>query len=504
VPAAARRGLHRYRRWFQLAFFALFIVMLTFTVWPLGSVYLGAFLVGDPLIALNSAANGVLKVEMLIALGMLVAPLVLGRTFCGYVCPMGTLIEWASPKTRRVGLSPKARDRWRTVPVFVLLLSAGLLLFGSGAYLVLDPLATLTRSATTLLFPFADRMVRLAGDVLYLVPPLRDGVDAVTTALAGRIVYAAPRVYGLALMVLGTLAGILALNLVERRFWCRHLCPLGALLGLVGRLGIRNRVVDAEACIACGACERVCPLDAVRDEFLATDTSRCQLCLECADVCPTSAIGIGMRPRKSLYSPSRRTFVAGAGAGLLAGFFTFTGLSRRTPHEHLVRPPGARTETALLALCTRCGQCMKVCPTNVLQPSLSKSGPEGYFTPEMDYRVGSCDWACNECGKVCPTGAIEPLTLADKRTAVIGRAYIDETRCIPWTDYKSCLVCQELCPVPDKAIVFTEDDVSTPEGHAVTVKRPHVIAERCIGCGVCEFHCPVPRESAIRVRGTDG
>ncbi|MBN2847452.1 MAG: 4Fe-4S binding protein [Coriobacteriia bacterium] len=503
MSEASRRGLHVYRRWFQLAFLLLFLALLTLTVWPLGSVFLGAFLVGDPLIAMNSAINGVLRPEMWLAVVMILVPLVAGRAFCGYVCPMGAIVEWATPKRRGPGLSERARDRWRKIPVFVLLVSAGMLLFASGAFLVLDPLATLTRTATTLLFPFADRMLRLAGDLAYLAAPLRDATDAVTTALSGRLIYAEPRVYALAFGVLGAFAGILALNLAEPRFWCRHLCPLGALLGLVGRLGIRNRTVDAEACIACGACERVCPLDAVRDEYLATDTSRCQLCLLCADACPTDAIAIGTRPQKSLYVPSRRTFLAGAAAGLLAGFFTFTGHARRALDPHLVRPPGARSEDDLLALCTRCGQCMKVCPTNVLQPSLSKSGAEGFFTPEMDYRIGSCDWTCAECGKVCPTGAIMPLTLAEKRTTVLGRAYIDTTRCIPWADYESCLVCQELCPVPEKAIVFTEDAVTTPEGVELVVKRPHVVAERCIGCGVCEWHCPVPRESAIRVRGLD-
>ncbi|MDZ4169703.1 MAG: 4Fe-4S binding protein, partial [Coriobacteriia bacterium] len=452
---------------------------------------------------INSAVNGVIKPPMWIALVMLVVPLVLGRAFCGYVCPMGAVVEFASPKQRRIGLSQRARGFWRVVPVFVLLFSAGLLLFASGAYLFFDPLSTLTRSATTLLFPLIDRVLRLAGDIAYLVPPLRGGVDAATTALAGRIIYAEPRVYGLALFTLGVFGGILALNLVERRLWCRHLCPLGALLGLVGRFGVRNRAVDADACIACGACERTCPLDAVRDEYLATDTSRCQLCMECADVCPTDAISLGMRPVKASSKPSRRAFLAGSGAALLAGFFTFTGLPRRVRDPHLVRPPGAQPENSLLALCSRCGQCMKVCPTNVLQPSLTKAGPEGLFTPEMDYRVGSCDWACAECGRVCPTGAIEPLELAEKRTTVIGRAYIDTALCIPWADYRSCLVCQELCPVADKAIVFTDDEVLTPEGATLAVKRPHVIAERCIGCGVCELHCPVPSEAAIRVRGID-
>ncbi|MRS12260.1 MAG: 4Fe-4S binding protein [Actinobacteria bacterium] len=504
MAARERKGLHRYRRWSQLAFLALFLGLLALTVWPLGNVFLGSFLVADPLVAINSLVNGVLRVEMWLALVVLVAPLFLGRAFCGYVCPMGTLIEWTSTAKRRIGLSESARDVWRRMPTIVLLFVAGLLLFGTGAYLVFDPLTTATRAATTLLFPAIDRTVRLAGDIAYLAPPLRGAVDSVTTALSGRIIYAEPRVYGLALLVLGMLALMLAASLVERRFWCRHLCPLGALFGLVGRGAIRGRVVDAEACISCGKCEQVCPLDAVRDGYRATDTSRCQMCMKCADVCPADAISTAARPRRSLYTPSRRAFLTAGGAGLLAGFFTFTGLSRRTPDRYLVRPPGARDESAFLALCTRCGQCMKVCPSNVLQPSLSKSGIEGLFTPELDYRVGSCDWNCAECGKVCPSSAIRPLELETKRKTVIGRAYIDTARCIPWTDYRTCLVCQELCPIPDKAIVLTEETVSRPEGEPITIKRPHVIEKRCIGCGVCETHCPVPREAAIRVRGRSG
>lgn len=501
MPAKKRtgRGIHGLRHAFQWSFFALFIALLTLTVWPLGHVFLGVFLLADPLIAANSLANGVWAWPMLAALAMLLAPLVLGRAFCGYICPTGTLIEAAAGRsTRRLGAH--AREHWRKVPAFVLLGSAGLLLFASGLFLLLDPLALLTRTATVLLYPFLDRMIRLAGDVAYLAPPLRGATDFVTTALTGRLVFAVPRVYGLSVGVLGVFAGILGLNLLEPRLWCKHLCPLGALLGLVGRFAPAGRVVNAETCIQCGACEQACPMDAVRDGFLATDTSRCQLCMACADACPVDAISTGLRPRTSLYSPSRRSFIAGGGLALLGGFFTFTGLSRVVRNVRLIRPPGARAEKELLALCSRCGQCMKVCPTNVLQPSLSKAGLEGIFTPEMEYRVGACDWACNECGKVCPTSAIQPLELEVKRTTKIGRAYIDRNRCIPWADYKTCIVCQELCPVPDKAIVITEEDVVTPEGVTVRLQRPHVVVDRCIGCGVCEFNCPVAQESAITVR----
>ncbi|MDO8962860.1 MAG: 4Fe-4S binding protein [Coriobacteriia bacterium] len=514
VPDRRGPGPHRYRRYVQVAFLALFLIMLTLTVWPLGQVFLGAFLIADPLIALNSLAGGVWKPAMALAGIMLLIPLAAGRVFCGYACPTGALLEWTTPtrapekpglpgRFTRSRVPAGARPALRAAPAFVLIACGGLLLFASGAYLWLDPLATLTRTATVLLYPLLDRLARLIADVLYLAPPLQPGVDAVNGILTGRIVFARPLAYGLQGWVLGWAALLVGLNVLEPRLWCRHLCPLGALLGLVARFGFVGRRVDADACIHCGRCEVVCPLDAVRDDHLATDPTRCQQCSDCADVCPTTAISIGNRGAKSAYSPGRRALLGGAGLAMLGGFFSYTGLSRRTRDVRLVRPPGAPVERDVLALCTRCGQCMKVCPTNVIQPAVSRAGLEGVFTPEMDYGVAFCDWSCNECGKVCPTGAIMPLTLEVKRTTRIGRAYLDRNRCIPWADYKTCLVCQELCPVPDKAITLHEVTVTNADGVSVKLGRPEVVADRCIGCGVCENACPVVHESAILVRANE-
>ena len=496
-----RRGLHRYRRLIQIAFLILFFALLTLTVWPLGRLYLGAFLVADPLIALNSLANGVWKPAMVVALAMLAAPLVLGRAFCGYVCPLGTTIELTGGTSRPSRLSPGTRSVLRRAPVFVLIFSAGLLLFASGAFLLLDPLSTLTRSATTLLYPLLDRLLRLLGDLLALVPWLERPVDGVTAALSGRLVFTHALTYSLALGVLAMLSAVLAASWLEPRLWCRDACPLGALLGQVGRFGLVGRTVDADACISCGKCARVCPLDAVSEDFHSTDATRCQLGVECADVCPTGAISAG-RTRasaKSVYTPSRRAFALASVSALAIGFFGYTGLSRRVRDPRLIRPPGAQKENQLLALCSRCGQCMKVWPSNVLQPSFVKAGPAGWFTPEMDYRIASCEWSCSECGKVCPTGAIEPLELAEKRRTIIGRAYIDRSRCIPWVDGQTCLVCQELCPLPDKAIVIEDAEVVAPNGERVKLGRPVVREDLCIGCGVCQENCPVPHESAIIV-----
>lgn len=494
-----RRGIHRHRRAFQLTFLALFLVLLTLTVWPLGSVYLGAFLAADPLIAANSVTNGAVLPIMALALVMIALPLVLGRAFCGYVCPLGTLIELTGGTHRASRLSPKTRERLRRLPVLVLVACLGLMLFATGSFLLIDPLSTVTRTATVLLYPALDRMLRLTGDVLYLAPFLRPAVDAATSIAAGRLIFSTPLVFGMQLFALALFAGILGLSWFEPRLWCRDVCPLGALLGTVGRGAIVGRRVDTAACIECGRCRQVCPLDAVGPDFHSTDTSRCQLGLECADVCPPNAISVGLRPAKDNPAPSRRAFLGVAAASLTAGFFAYAGLGRRGRDPRLVRPPGAAQEGALLALCSRCGQCMKTCPTNVIQPRGLDGGLLETFTPYMDFRVGSCDWSCNECGKVCPTGALTALPLAEKRKTRIGRAYIDRNRCIPWADGKTCLVCQELCPVPEKAIVITPAETRKPDGSTVAIGRPEVVAERCIGCGVCENVCPVPHRSAVEV-----
>jgi NAD-dependent dihydropyrimidine dehydrogenase PreA subunit len=62
-----------------------------------------------------------------------------------------------------------------------------------------------------------------------------------------------------------------------------------------------------------------------------------------------------------------------------------------------------------------------------------------------------------------------------------------------------CIVCEEMCPVPDKAVKLDEVEVVNAQGESVVVKRPRVVRDLCIGCGICEYACPLNGESAIRV-----
>jgi formate hydrogenlyase subunit 6/NADH:ubiquinone oxidoreductase subunit I len=135
-----------------------------------------------------------------------------------------------------------------------------------------------------------------------------------------------------------------------------------------------------------------------------------------------------------------------------------------------------------------------------LQPVLVEAGAEGFWTPHLVPRLGYCNYACNACGQACPSGAIPDLNLEEKRNAVIGNANIDRNRCLPWSRGIPCIVCEEMCPLPEKAIRLEEATMINSFGDEVAVLQPIVLEHLCIGCGICEYNCLAEGEAAIRVR----
>ncbi len=206
-------------------------------------------------------------------------------------------------------------------------------------------------------------------------------------------------------------------------------------------------------------------------------------------------------PRGERLDLGRRSLLVAGAAGVGAALVCRSGPLGRggTFNPALIRPPGSLPEPEFLARCVRCGACMKVCPTNALQPAAGEAGTEGLWTPVLKMKLGYCEYECTLCAQVCPTKAIRDLPLAEKQKVRIGLAFFDRNRCLPYASARTCIVCEEHCPTPRKAIWFEEVEVAGPEGGRVRVKQPRVDPELCIGCGICENKCPIADERGVYV-----
>jgi polyferredoxin len=466
----------------------------------------------DPLLMLTASLAGRALVAGIALAGItLLLTLLFGRVWCGWFCPLGTVLEWFSPRRSKRVPPP---EKWRAVKyllLFAILLAA---LLGNQTLILLDPITILHRTLTTAAWPALRHAVVEAEAVLYQVRPLWGPLDAIHAAVVQPLFQEVQPVFTLTALVALFFVGLVALNWWAERFWCRYLCPLGGLLGLVSKLSlVRRRVGDD--CVQCARCTHQCPTGTIDpDDNYRSDPAECVVCFDCLTDCTRQGIGFRWhlprpvaarlatapwRPaRWRAYDPTRRQVLAALGASAagvaLAGVEPIT---QRDP-AHLIRPPGA-TLVDFSALCIRCGACVRACPTQGLQPSLFEGGVQNLLTPRLVPRLGYCSFSCNACGQICPSGAIPPLALEEKQHTPIGLASINRDRCLPWAHNIPCIVCEEACPVADKAIWLEEVGVANTLGETVLLQRPRVIKELCIGCGICEYQCPMGGEGAVRV-----
>ncbi len=492
------------RRITQIILFLFFLYLFFAASYPLTSkIPVDLFLRFDPLLALSSIISSRTFITTFIwAFLLLALTIPLGRVFCGWVCPLGTLLDLTSYVTKnKMGKSLKKLQPLKYYILFFLLVGA---IFSTQLIWFLDPLAIITRSLTLSIFPIVTLLFSSIFSGLFSLGLLQDFLLKIHSLLSSTLLPEQLTFFRFSGWILLILLVILGLEFLSRRFWCRNLCPLGALYALFSRYQVLRRRVDPD-CTRCGQCQKLCKMDAIPDDFRSTNDQECILCWDCVKDCPETVTSINFKSKSSAGVPSpgfnlsRRGFLTSITLGLLSVGMFKTAFPDKDLKGKLIRPPGARPEPEFLDRCIRCHECVRVCSTSgrFLQPAFLEGGLESLWTPIGVARYGYCEYNCIMCTQVCPSGAIHKLDEETKRKTIIGIAFIDRDRCIPWYKNENCIVCEEQCPVPDKAIELREEKVIHWDGTEKTVKRPYVIEDLCIGCGICETKCPVEGKSAI-------
>lgn len=497
----------RLRRFVQILSLLFFLFLLIITALP-GAVLLRVtdlYPRMSPLMLFSNWLNTwKFPIAFIPAIALLALTVLLGRFFCGWICPLGVTLD----ATDRALTGRARRDdskeplRWKAVKYGILILVLVAAYFEAGVAGWLDPLSFATRLYSLALLPAAEFVARLTFEGLRPVPVVGGFMEQVYSVIrAGLFAADQPGYAGMAAVLL-LFAAMALLVFFNRRFWCRFLCPAGAIFALVSRKSAYRRVVSADTCIQCNKCVRTCRMGAIRDGGRDGWAGECIECRTCESVCPVDAVKFrfsGARADADPVSLDRRGVLASLGAAAVA--VPLARLNPGSADTAIIRPPGVLDENLFQQTCLHCGACMRACPTNGLQPVWFEHNLESLWTPKLAARKGNCDYTCTKCGQICPSGAITELELETKKRTVIGRAVFDHNRCIPWSRNENCAVCEEHCPVPEKAIRMRKDFALNDAGKRVSVMRPYVVEDLCIGCGVCETVCPVEGASGVRVTG---
>ena len=485
-------GLGICRFGFRSFFFLLFLAFVILTdLRYLKGYPVSLFLEIDPLIGFaTSLTTWTLYKSLILGLVLLLPTLFLGRFFCNWICPYGTLHQFTrflfGGRDEQRSIDSNRFRNLQQLKYLILLAMVVAALFGSLQIGLLDPICLFHRSMTTAILPGLNLLLP---DTFYVK----------------QFYHAGAWLIGLILFF------FVGMNVIIPRFFCRVVCPLGAFLGYLSRFSMWRIERDPNRCIDCDACLKNC--QGASDPHTQLRKSECFVCFNCIDDCPVDAISFSFMPNRDhevtgVPLPGRRAALASVLG--VAGYAVAraSGASDANFNKMVIRPPGSVEEDGFLERCIKCDQCIRACPTNVLQPTLLEAGLEGIWTPILNMKIGYCELNCTLCGQVCPTGAIQRISIEEKTgrgdfeeqgPVKLGTAFYDHGRCLPWSMETPCVVCEEVCPTSPKAIYSREVTIRKRDGGNITLRRPYVDPALCIGCGICEHECPVKDYAAIRV-----
>ncbi|MCJ7813500.1 4Fe-4S binding protein, partial [bacterium] len=278
------------RRISQIVFLLLFFIFFLLASYPLTSkIPVDFFLRLDPLLGLSTAfAAKTFIIKSIPSVILLFMTVFLGRFFCGWICPLGTVVDGSD---RIVGT--KHRDkiifqfRWLKIGILVVVLFAALFSVQLAGFV--DPIPMFTRTTVTFIYPFFVLFTEALFGFFGYFNFIEEFVFRIHESLRGFIlpIQAIPFRSGIPIALIFLL--ILILGYVHKRFWCRNLCPLGALLGIFSRYRLYRRRVSDD-CTNCGLCRKHCRMDAINQDYKTTNQLECISCMDCQKICPVKAI----------------------------------------------------------------------------------------------------------------------------------------------------------------------------------------------------------------------
>jgi polyferredoxin len=403
--------------------------------------------------------------------GILILSLLFGRYFCGWVCPLGSLIElldFILKPIRRLNPFKKAVTGFESI-------------------LIKTPPSWFLLGGVLITVFFAPPVIQFLHPNVWII-----------------------RIFSLSTLGIWYLAFLALLSMSSRRFWCTSICPLGALYGLIASASIFR--LHIRKCSACGRCN-ICPMKAALYQTKTIILHQCILCADFEARCPVDGFEYNriIGERDHVPDETRRLLLKQGGliaGGVLAGtLFTFlnrSAISLADAHRFisgsansvntdLLRPPGVTavsSETQFVQRCLRCFQCVRSCPNQIIKITGPGYGFDNLFTPSVEFGEFGCDYNCQVCQLVCPNYAIPLQTLEEKKVTKMGLAGIDENLCVVFTRDINCLVCEEVCPVPQKAIKIRDEQKSVKRDK-ILLRYPVLDNNLCIGCGICEARCPI-------------
>lgn len=437
--------------------------------------------------------------NIVIVLAILLITLLFGRVYCSSVCPMGIyqdIVSWISKRTakkkKRYKYSPaKTILRWGVLVIAILAFLLGFpLILG-----LIDPYSAFGRIIVSMFKP-----IYMGGNNL---------LESVFTSFGNYTFYRVNIVIlSISTLIISciTFLGIGFFAWKYGRTYCNTICPVGTILGFVSKFSLFKVQIDSAKCNACGLCATKCKASCIDSKAYRIDNSRCVDCFNCLESCKRDAIkytriGKKMSPEMSpveSVDKSKRQFLLTAFTTVasipsvvaqdkLKGLTGGKKYTRQTP----ISPPGSLAAEHLLNHCTSCHLCISRCPSNVLKPAFMEYGLGGMMQPIMFFEEGFCNYDCTVCSDVCPNEALHPLTIEKKHLTQVGRVIFVEDICIVHTEGTNCGACAEHCPTQAVTMVPYKDGLTIP----------HIDQDICVGCGGCEFICPVRPYRAIYVEG---